>query len=282
MEASEPKQEDAPSAVEDSAVTGQGPGGLAPDKAVRRADVGSSSRRIASVRVGTLGASAWLVSVAVPVAEGGVYSTADIVLAVLPVLALGLGVRFFARDRTEATPLLAIAFPTLIATAMAGRADPALADRYGTPLVILSGLAMLAYVIAAAHALARPSVFRETRVSKLAVLPDPSGRARALRALVLGTAALAGFVLTIVVPSIGSRASYAAAWADAADEGRVLVAILAAAVATFALTVIIGPALRAPRPGEVRSGRDGVTIAASIVVAATGVLAWAILRFSGR
>lgn len=277
MEATDPKEEDAPPVGESSTVAGRSPvaEGARPDR-------GSAPRRMASLRVGALGVSAWIVSVAVPLANGGVYSSADVVLVVLPLIALAVGARFFARDRPEATPLLAIAFPALIATAMSGRADPALAQREGAPLIILSGLAMLAYVVAAAHALARPSVLRKTRVSKLAASPDTSRRSRMLRALVLGTAAAFGLVLTIVVPALGSRASLVQSWGEAVDEGRVLVAILAAAVVTFALTVIIGPALRAPRPGEVRAGSDGVTITASLVVAVTGAMVWAILRMIER
>jgi hypothetical protein len=283
MEVLEPKDEDAPSSGKDSPTAGQPRAwSAAPEKRAGSVDRGSVPRAVASLRVGALGLSLWIVSVAVPLAEGGAHSIADIVLVVLPLAALGLGVRFFLRDRPEATPLLAIAVPTLIATAMAGRADPALAEHYGAPLVILSGVAMLAYVVAAAHALARPSMLRETRVSKLAAAADTSARARALRALVLGTTALAGLGLTIVAPALGSRATYVTSWGEAAEEGRVLVAIVAATVATLALTVIVGPALRAPRQGEVRAGSDGVTIAASIVVAVTGVMAWAILRFVER
>ncbi len=278
MPASNPKQEDAPPTSEDSARTGSGEA-ASPSP---RVDTGSSARRIASLRVGALGLSAWLVSVAVPVAEGGIHSPADVVLVVLPAFALALGLRFFGRARPEATPLLTIAFPTLIATAIAGRADPALGDRYGTPLIVLSGLAMLAYVIAAAHALARPTLLRETRVSKLTAAADVSGRGRILRALVLGTSATAALVLTIFLPALGTRARFTEAWGEAADEGRVLVAVVAAAIATFALTVIVGPALRAPRPGEGRAGGDAVTIVASLVVAVTGVMAWAILRYIER
>jgi hypothetical protein len=276
------KDEEAPSVAEDSAGAGHGAttaerGGSS--GSARLVDRGSFPRRIASLRVGALGLSAWGVSIAVPLSEGGAHSPADVVLAVLPLIALGVGIRFFASARAESTPLLAIAFPALIATAMAGRADPALSERYGTQMIILSGVAMLAYVVAAAHALARPSVLRETRVSKLAASPDGSGRARALRLLVVGTAAVAALVIAVVMPALGSHASFAATWGASADEGRVLVAIVAAAVTTLGLTVIIAPALRAPRPGEVRQGADSVTIAASLVVAVTGVMAWAILQF---
>jgi hypothetical protein len=279
MELRDRKHEDAPLEAEHSAGAARAPAGLS-KRTERRVDRGSSPRRIASLRVGALGASAWVVSVGVPIGEGGIHSPADVVLAVLPLLALALGLRFFLRDRAEATPLLAIAVPALLATAVAGRADPALSDRYATPLVILSGLAMLGYVIAAAHALARPSVLRETRVSKLAVTPDASRPG--LRALVLGTMAVSAVILTIVAPALGSHASYAASWGEAADEGRVLVAILAAAIATLASAVILAPALRARRSGEVRAGGDGVAVAASLVVAVTGAMAWAILQFVER
>ncbi len=287
MVARDPKAENEPLVAEHSVVVdrtaavGTTAPGVGREKGIEplgRTDRGSSPRRIASLRVGALGVSSWLVSVAVPVAEGGVHSPADVVLVVLPLVALLLGVRFFASARPEATPLLGIAFPALVATAMAGRADPALSERYGAPLLVLSGVAMLAYAVAAAHALARPEALRETRVSKLAASPDAGRHARALGALVLGTASLAALVLTIVVPALGSRAEWAEAWGEAAEEGRVLVAILAAAVTAFGLTVVLGPALRASRASEVRPGGDHVTVAASVVVAVTFAMAWAMLR----
>src|SRR4051794_36430848 len=125
MVAADRKEEDEPFVGEHSATAGPSVGPT-PQRTERRVDRGSSPRRIASIRVGALGLSAWVVAVAVPLADGGVHSVADIVLVLLPMLALVLGVRFFARDRPEATSLLAIAFPALVATAMAGRADPAL------------------------------------------------------------------------------------------------------------------------------------------------------------
>src|SRR5687767_10581057 len=110
MEALDRKNEDAPFSGEDSAVAGPG---VVPERrgaempTARRLDRGSASRRIASLRVGALGLSAWVVSVGLPVREGGIHSPADVVLVVLPIVALALGVSYFARDRREATPLLA-------------------------------------------------------------------------------------------------------------------------------------------------------------------------------
>ena len=277
MAVSDPKHEEPSAAHEVPAAETSGAKVLAEEPRPQR-----TTRGIASLRVGVLGVSAWLVAVFVPVLEGGVHSPADSVLVSLPIVALALGVRYFLRSRDEAGPLLAIAFPALLATAMAGRADPALSARYEPPLVVLSGIAMLAYVAATAHALGRPLAFRPTRVSKLAAVPEASRRARVLRIWVLGTTALFGLVLTLFVPALGSRASYAAAWGAAADEGRVLVAILGATVSTVVLTVIIAPSLRAARPLEGRRSSDSVTLAASLVVAVTGAMAWAILRFVER
>jgi hypothetical protein len=235
------------------------------------------SRARLVLRVGALGVNAWAVAVALPAQIGGIYGTADVVLVLLPLVALFLGLRALARDQAAALGLLGVGVPVLIATAMAGRADPALVDRYGTMTTILAALSLLAYVVAAADALGRPARLRETKESKLAASARARPSSRVLRALVLGTTSAFALVVAIVAPAIGSHRAAMEAWGEAADEGRVLAAIVGGAMACVAAAVIVGPALRAERSSP-RTRDVALKVTLALVVAATGAIAWAILR----
>ena len=57
-----------------------------------------------------------------------------------------------------------------------------------------------------------------------------------------------------------------------------LTAIVGGAIACIATAAIVGPALRAPRSGPARPGERTLPVTLSLVVAATGAIAWAILQ----
>lgn len=246
--------------------------------AVETSAVSGRARALAGliVRVGVLGLNAWVVIVALPASLGPALIFADAVLVGLPLVALAIGLRMLWQRRDEALGLLIVGVPVLLATAVAGRSDPALVDRYGTATTILGALSMLAYVIAAAHAIGRPAVLRATEESKLARSVRARADGRGLRALVLGTTCTMAFLIAIVVPAMGSRAGAVEAWGDAADEGRTLAAIVGGAIACVAAAVIIGPSLRAARPTS-RPSEGTLTLALALLVAATGAIAWGIL-----
>lgn len=232
------------------------------------------------MRVGSLGLAAWFATLVVPALEGGRPAPVDLVLMGLPLVALGLGLRALGaaeRGRGAAAALLLIGVPTLLATAMAGGTDPAQSDRYGMPLLLLGALSTLAYAASAAHALGLPEATRPTSTTKLPSATRARAPSPVLRRLVLGTAIAGAVILALVVPSLGGRATYAVAWGDAAEEGRVLTAIVGATVAAVVLAVIVGPSLRAARPvAHPRS--DGASLVAALLVAVTGAMAWAMLR----
>lgn len=239
------------------------------------ADPGRIGRAV--VRVGALGLNAWTIAVALPARVGGALGIADLVLISLPLVALALGLRALARENGAALGLLAVGVPVLLATAVAARTDPMLGEHYTTATTILAAFSTLAYVIATADALGRPARLRPTKESKLALATRVRPAARGLRALVLGTTSTVALVLTVVLPELGSHESAIEAWGEAADEGRVLTALVGGAVACIVTAVIVGPALRAPRSGPVRPGERTLPVTLSLVVAATGAIAWAIL-----
>lgn len=230
------------------------------------------------VRVGALGLNAWAVAVALPAQIGGVFGVADAVLIALPLFGLVLGLRAMARRSEAALGLLAVGVPVLLATAVAARADPSLSDRYGVGTTTLAALSLLAYVVATADALGRPSLVRATKETKLALAARTRPPSRGLRALVLGTTSTVALLLAIVVPAIGTHQSAVEAWGEAADEGRVLTAIVGGAIACLVTAAIVGPSLRAARPGPARAGEGTLTVTLSLVMAATGAITWAVLR----
>jgi len=230
-----------------------------------------------ALRVGVLGLNAWAVSVALP-ARGTPLILADVVLILLPLLALALGLRMMGRRSEGAMGLLAVGVPVLLVAAVGGRSDAALSDRFGTLTMILAAFSSLAYVVAVADALGRPALLRETKETKLALAARVRPSSKGLRALVLGTTSTIALLLTIVLPALGTHASASAAWGEAADEGRVLTAIVGAAIACITTAWIVGPTLRAERAAPTRRGEGTLTVTLSLVVAATGAIAWAILR----
>jgi hypothetical protein len=234
------------------------------------------------VRVGALGLNAWAVAIALPASAGGVFGTADLVLIALPLVALVLGLRALARSDRAALGLLAVGVPVLLVTGVAARADPALGERYGTVTMILAAFSTLAYVIATADVLGRPPKLHTTKESKLALGTRARPAARGLRALVLGTTSTVAMLLAVVLPALGSHQSAMEAWGPAADEGRVLTAIVGGAIACITTAAIVGPALRAPRSGAVRPGERTLPVTLSLVVAATGAIAYAILTRISR
>jgi hypothetical protein len=234
----------------------------------------------ATIRIMALGLNAWIVAVLLPGARGA-SPIADAVLTALPLLALLLGIAARPRARDSALGLLAVGVPVLLATAIAGRSDPALSEHYGTGTTILAASSTIAYVVAVAHALGRPSVLRSTTETKLARAARARPSARGLRALVVGTTTTVALVLAIAVPAMGTRAAAIETWGEAADEGRTIAVIAGGLIACIATAAIVGPSLRAER-AIARRGEPALTITLSLVVAATGAIAWGILRMVAR
>ncbi len=236
----------------------------------------------AAIRLLALGLNAWLVGVVLPASTGPGLAGADLVLIALPPVALVLGLRSFVRTEPVALGLLGVAFPVLSAVAMAGRTDPALASRYGIATTIFAVVSSAAYVVGAAHVLGRPVALRATRETKLAASTRLRPPARGLRLAVVGTTAVLAFAIAIVAPTLGTQEGMVEQWGSAASEGRVVAAVVGGAVACIATAVVVGPSLRAARGRPARPAESTLTVTLALVVAATGAIAWAILRSVSR
>jgi hypothetical protein len=242
--------------------------------------VAPGNTRSASVRMLALGINAWIVAVLLPGASGDA-PIADAILTALPLAALLVGLVAYHRARESALGLLGVGVPVLIASAVAGRSDPIASDHYGTGTVVIAALSVVAYVVAVAQVLGRPASMRSTSETKLARGARARPAARGLRALVVGTTGTVALLCAIAVPAMGTRVAAREVWGEAADEGRVIAAIVGGVIACVATAAIVGPSLRAER-GSVARTDVATTVTLSLVVAATGAIAWAILRTVAR
>lgn len=263
-----------------------------------------------AMRAAALGGNLWIVALVLPMLHGGARGVLDWVLAVLPLAPLALGALALgsptnhwpprvlaaaqsgprgrasadnaALGRMVATGALLFGFPVALATVLATRTD--LADREAWGALGLSAVAgsTLAYGALAAEACSRPLGLRVSSATSLSVLGahEPSARTW-LRRGVLGMATLGAIGIAIVAPALGSRASLLQAWGEAADEATVLASIVGAAAGAFSLAVVLGPRLRAPRPGE-RLGPAVVRVSFALTIACVAGLAALVLRAASR
>lgn len=237
----------------------------------------SEGRRGAAIRLLALGLNAWLVGIVLPAWGTVSLAVPDRVLIALPPIALLVGLRALLRGDPSALGLLGVAVPVLSVAAIAGRTEAALAS-YGTATTLFAVASSMAYVVGVAHVLGRPTALRATRETKLAASTRLRPPARALRRAVVATTAILAFVIAVVAPALGSHEALVEQWGEAAGEGRVIAAIVGGAIACIATAIVVGPSLRAHRGRPSRPGEATLTITLSLVVAATGAIAWAILR----
>lgn len=243
-----------------------------------RAPEPSTGRRGAAIRLLALGLNAWIVGIVLPALAAPALAPSDQVLLGLPPIALLLGLRALLRKDASALGMLGVAFPVLSVAAMAGRTDPALATRYGTATTLFAVASSVAYVVGVAQVLGRPTALRATRETKLAASTRLRPPARLLRMAVVSTTAVLAFGIAVVAPALGSQEAMVEQWGEAASEGRVVSVIVGGAVACIATAMVVGPSLRAARGRAPRPGEATLTLTLSLVVAATGAIAWAILR----
>lgn len=231
------------------------------------------------LRVGLLGANAWLVVYFIPTLHLGLGSYGQNALALMPLVVLALGVGWLTEHRERARWCLLAIYPPALGASIAVRTD--LVERgIFDELVILVGLAsLIAHVAAAAHACSRPpSQKHSTSHPLMAKAPVVEPRARRfLRRALLAIAAVGGFAVVGVAPSWTGRAERTERWGEAADDGAVLTIVVAAVTAAFALGAIVGPALRAERRPNLTPARRRRRVTVAILVGTTAGISWLIL-----
>jgi hypothetical protein len=235
----------------------------------------------ARARLAILGVNAWIVALLVPSLHldvwrdgGGLDLGLLVSIAPLVVLAVALAVP----HRGAARWGLLAGYPASIALALAVRGELAERDAHGTIGLVLAALSLLAFVAAAAHASSHQpgSAQRETPLERDPVA-EPVARRWVRRAL-LAIAAAGALALTLVAPTLGGRRARVERWGEAADDATVLAAVVASTVACVAIGAIIGPALRAARPGSHPPAQRQRRLAASMLLAVAAGVGWLVLR----
>lgn len=258
-----------------------------------------------AIRALALGANVWVIALVLPMVHGGARGVLDVLAAPLPLVPLALGVAALARNgarperagrsRAIAVAMLLVAFPVALAIVLASRADLADRDAWGPLGLFVAAVSLLGYGAIAAEACARPLGLRASTAQALstplgaaALVAAPDRRAVAdrgagldrrtvLRRGVIAAATLGGLAVAVVAPALGSRAALLRAWGDAADEATVLASIVGASASAFALAALIGPRLRAARPGDAPR-RPALRIALTLLIGASALVAYLLLR----
>jgi len=232
-----------------------------------------------ALRIAALGTNLWALAVLLPLLEG-VRDPRETLLAPSPLAVLAVGVLALLAGprigpRTIATAALLFVFPVSLAALSAwhGGADPHAGQLFVT------ALSVAAYGAVATDACARPLALRtstaEALPAALAAVQDP--RQVLLRRALLGGSALAALLVSVVAPALGSEDELVRLWRDAAEEATVLGAVVGAVASAAAIAGLVGPALRAARPGELPR-RPASRIAIALFLAGAGLAGALILR----
>lgn len=232
-------------------------------------------------RVGLLGLNAWGVVFLVPTLHlpeaGGWAWTAAV--AAIAVLAAGLAA-LGERTALSRVALLALYPPAL---GLAIVASPELVERevFDPLTVVLGAASLLAYAAVAARACARaeerkPSTWQPSGTRDPVV--EPAAR-RWMRRILLALAGLGGLAIVGVAPVWTDRATRAARWGEAQDDGAVLAIVVATVTAAFAIGAIVGPGLRAERRATTEATATRRRLALALVVAAGAAFGWLALAW---
>ena len=247
----------------------------------------ANAARGATLGIVLLGLNAYAVALLLPVAHVGLGGALDSALMIAPLAALFGGAALVGRGQRrdlERALLLAV-FPATLAIALALRRDLAAQGALDGVGLMAAAASSLAYAAYAARLSARPEHLRVTRVQPLplaARLDEPAER-RWLRRGVLATTACGAFLVAVLAPALGDRSELVERWGEAADEATVLAAVLGASASVLAIAAIVGPALRANRPGHPAPSRRTARLAVAATIAAVAFMFWWLLaHFDAR
>lgn len=241
--------------------------------------VGGVSSRADLLRVGILGLNAWAVGVLLPTFHVGLASTLEGLAAVAPLAVLAVGVSSLSRGSPLARWALLAGVPPALVIPAAIRDASLVDDAFDAISLSLAAISLLAYLAAAAHAVARPSLTKPAvavPLSSKEPVAEPLAR-RWLRRALLGVTAIGAFATVVVAPAWATVRERRAAWGDASDDAGVLTAVVAAVVTAFAIGSIVGPALRAERARATAALSSRRRLAVAILVGTAAGIAWMVL-----
>jgi hypothetical protein len=173
-----------------------------------------------------------------------------VLLAMLSLLPLAIGVPLAARATGErwhkvACWLLLCVFPAGLAAALCMGNEESRERAHGAWSMLLAGLSLLAYGVAALQTCRAPLPIlparSHARRSERTPSPEPTQGARDLAAAIILCGALA---IALIAPLSGSFTQLTAAWGEAADAGAALTAVVAGAIAVSLVSLDLGPLLK--------------------------------------
>ena len=184
-----------------------------------------------------------------------------VLVGVGSLLPLVIGVPLIARATAErwykaACWLLLCVFPVGLAAALCLGSEESRERAHGAWSMLLAGLSLLAYGVAALQTCRAPLPIlparSHARRSERTPSPEPTQGARNVAAALIVCGALA---IALIAPLSSSFPQLTAAWGEAADAGAALTAVVAGAIAVSIVSLDLGPLLKGqslPRHGTRR------------------------------
>ena len=236
-----------------------------------------------SLRALILGLNAWAVVIALPLAFAPERVEESILWSLIPLALLLSGILQSRSASNQGEGLLLLAFPVALGATAAWRSGPSGGEMNAALGSTIAALSLLLYWAAALRAVNLPVLSVPARVRTLGppTSPPPRTRHRRLASRLLWVSGLSSIALATLSPLLGSESTWASAWGEAADEARVLVTVVAGALACAVLVAFIGPATRArrgPAPDRARSDRRAMLFTTLALGAAAG---WLLLERLG-
>lgn len=240
-----------------------------------------------ALRLAALGLNAWAVLVALPVFQGGLRNSFDLMVAMLPLVPLALGLRFLQTaplnglrgNRLVETGALLIAFPIALAVGAAARIDLVAKDAWSAFGLAAAVASMMAYGAYAAESCGRATPSRASTAQPLNRAGARPNLTRTwLRRSLLATLTVGAVLLAVVAPMSGTRVELIRRWSEAANEATVLACIVGTAAGSIGLAALLGPSFRAARKPEISTAQQSLRIAAALLLATVTVTAFAVYR----
>jgi hypothetical protein len=223
------------------------------------------SRRRDAVRTAILGLNLWFAMLLWPLDE--LPPSHALVWGGAALAMLAVGVTLVAQTRASAASwLLLLAFPVLLALALVNRAT----DAYDPLSLALVGLSLLAYgAVAASVTAPGASALPYSGTVRTTFIDGRTFTERTRWILVC----IAAVLIVVVAPTLGGRDTLEAAWGEAATEGALLTAVVAASIGG---AVIASYTIGITRPPRRRTATDRRwRVAALLLAAAVGALTYA-------
>ena len=224
----------------------------------------------------TLGAYAWTAVVVWPRLSLAPPSADTLAVGLLAPVMLVAGLRAIRNRLRLARWLLFAGFPTALALAVAKESEATNRIVYSPVLLLIAALALLAFGACALGACSGAAQLRSVNLSLLRsdayLAPKRTNR---LRIVAVGWVLASALVLATWPPSAGGVVALREAWGEASNEGALLTAVGAAALAVVCLIVFVPKLLR-----EEPVAADGTSVRTlwSLLLAGVGFATYLLLQ----